>query len=59
MRDELALSRTVSRIVHLIAQKLGVYHYSVGEGEERYAVVARIDPRGYVSILSTQSSNVS
>ncbi|KAF4578596.1 hypothetical protein EYR36_000403 [Pleurotus pulmonarius] len=49
MRDELAFSRTLSpkqrRIVHLIAQKLGVYHYSVGEGEERYAVVTRIDPQ--------------
>ncbi|KAI9466036.1 hypothetical protein BJY52DRAFT_1201717 [Lactarius psammicola] len=48
MRDELAFSRTLSpkqrRIVHLVAQKLGVYHYSVGEGEERYAVVTRIDP---------------
>ncbi|KAF7338613.1 R3h domain [Mycena venus] len=36
MRDELAFSRTLSpkqrRVVHLVAQKLGVYHYSVGEG---------------------------
>ncbi|KAH9951503.1 hypothetical protein B0H21DRAFT_784121 [Amylocystis lapponica] len=50
MRDELAFSRTLSpkqrRVVHLVAQKLGVYHYSVGEGEERYAVVTRIDPAG-------------
>ena len=49
MRDELAFSRTLSpkqrRVVHLVAQKLGVYHYSVGEGEERYAVVTRIDSR--------------
>jgi len=48
MRDELAFSRTLSpkqrRVVHLIAQRLGVYHYSVGEGEERYAVVTRRDP---------------
>ncbi|EGN96149.1 hypothetical protein SERLA73DRAFT_185740 [Serpula lacrymans var. lacrymans S7.3] len=48
MRDELAFSRTLTpkqrRTVHLIAQKLGVYHYSVGEGEDRYAVVTRIDP---------------
>jgi hypothetical protein len=48
MRDELAFSRMLSpkqrRIVHLVAQKLGVYHYSIGEGEERYAVVTRIDP---------------
>ncbi|KAJ3728876.1 hypothetical protein C8R42DRAFT_279190 [Lentinula raphanica] len=49
MRDELAFSRMLSpkqrRVVHLIAQKLGVYHYSVGEGDERYAVVTRIDPQ--------------
>ncbi|KAL0947307.1 hypothetical protein HGRIS_013426 [Hohenbuehelia grisea] len=49
MRDELAFSRTLTpkqrRVVHLIAQKLGVYHYSVGEGDERYAVVTRIDPQ--------------
>ncbi|THH15596.1 hypothetical protein EW146_g4896 [Bondarzewia mesenterica] len=48
MRDELAFSRTLTpkqrRVVHLIAQKLGVYHYSIGEGEERHAVVTRIDP---------------
>jgi len=48
MRDELAFSRTLSpkqrRIVHLVAQKLGVYHYSVGEADERHAVVTRIDP---------------
>ncbi|KXN90471.1 RNA-binding post-transcriptional regulator cip2 [Leucoagaricus sp. SymC.cos] len=49
MRDELAFSRTLSpkqrRVVHLVAQKLGVFHYSVGEGDERYAVVTRIDPQ--------------
>ncbi|KAF5391942.1 hypothetical protein D9757_001683 [Collybiopsis confluens] len=48
MRDELAFSRMLTpkqrRVVHLIAQKLGVYHYSIGEGDERYAVVTRIDP---------------
>jgi RNA recognition motif-containing protein len=53
MRDELAFSRTLSpkqrRVVHLIAQKLGVYHYSVGEGEERYAVVTRIDPNRVIT----------
>lgn len=50
MRDELAFSRTLSasqrRVVHLVAQKLGVFHYSVGEGEERYAVVTRSEGRG-------------
>lgn len=49
MRDELAFSRTLSalqrRVVHLVAQKLGVYHYSVGEDDERYAVVTRSEGR--------------
>lgn len=57
MRDELAFSRTLSpkqrRVVHLIAQKLGVYHYSVGEGEERYAVVTRIDPNRVRRVITT------
>jgi len=61
MRDELAFSRTLSpkqrRVVHLIAQKLGVYHYSVGEGEERYAVVTRIDPnRVSISLFAKHCS---
>ena len=55
MRDELAFSRTLSpkqrRVVHLVAQKLGVYHYSVGEGDERYAVVTRFDPATVSSYL--------
>lgn len=57
MRDELAFSRTLSpkqrRVVHLIAQKLGVYHYSVGEGEDRYAVVTRIDPNRVCRVITT------
>lgn len=43
MRDELAFSRSLSahqrRVVHLVAQKLGMEHASVGEGTERHAVV--------------------
>ena len=56
MRDELAFSRSLSpkqrRVVHLVAQKLGVYHYSVGEGEDRYAVVTRIERENRVSCLT-------
>lgn len=48
MRDELAFARSLSpkqrRIVHLVAQKLGVFHYSVGEADDRYAVVTRNPP---------------
>ena len=60
MRDELAFSRSLSpkqrRVVHLIAQKLGVFHYSVGEGDERYAVVTRIDPQRVRTLLSLSTS---
>ena len=56
MRDELAFSRTLTpkqrRVVHLIAQRLGVYHYSIGEGDERYAVVTRIDPATVSPLLN-------
>ncbi|KAG6820784.1 hypothetical protein H0H93_011549 [Arthromyces matolae] len=49
MRDELAFSRSLTakqrRVVHLLAQKLGVYHYSIGEGDERYVVVTRLEPQ--------------
>jgi hypothetical protein len=55
MRDELAFSRSLSpkqrRTVHLLAQKLGVYHYSVGDGEDRYVVVTRIDPQRVCTLI--------
>lgn len=45
MRDELSFSRNLSplerRTVHVVAQKLGLFHYSMGEGEERYVVVTK------------------
>jgi RNA recognition motif-containing protein len=48
MRDEMAFSRSLSamerRVVHMVAKKLGLYHRSVGEGSERYAVVMRYPP---------------
>lgn len=48
MRDELAFSRSLTamerRVVHMVAKKLGLYHRSVGEGGERYAVVMRFPP---------------
>jgi len=48
MRDELAFSRSLTamerRVVHMVAKKLGLYHRSVGEGNERYAVVMRYPP---------------
>ncbi|KAJ1307896.1 hypothetical protein OPQ81_001975 [Rhizoctonia solani] len=59
MRDELAFSRTLTpkqrRVVHLVAQKLGVYHYSVGEGENRYAVVTRIERESPIQRHASQT----
>jgi RNA recognition motif-containing protein len=58
MRDELAFSRTLTpkqrRVVHLVAQKLGVYHYSVGEGENRYAVVTRMEREASVALVQKE-----
>jgi hypothetical protein len=62
MRDELAFSRALSakqrRVVHLVAQKLGVYHYSVGEGDDRYAVVTRINPEAVSSSSILHSETI-
>lgn len=45
MRDELSFSKNLStserRIVHMVSKKLGLYHYSLGEGEERHVVVTK------------------
>lgn len=36
-----SLPAALRRTVHLIAQKLGLSHYSIGEGDERHVVVTR------------------
>ncbi|KAG6833493.1 hypothetical protein H0H87_006065 [Tephrocybe sp. NHM501043] len=63
MRDELAFSRSLSpkqrRVVHLLAQKLGVYHYSIGEGDERYVVVTRLEPQRQQQQQQTQVQQTS
>lgn len=45
MRDDLAFSRNLSpeqrRTVHLVAEKLGVFHYSFGDEDDRHVVVTR------------------
>lgn len=45
MRDELSFSKSLSplerRTVHLVSQKLGMFHYSRGEGDERFVVVCK------------------
>ncbi len=52
MRDELSFSKSLSpmerRTVHLVAQKLGLYHHSLGEGEERCVIVSKNElPQGH------------
>jgi len=45
MRDELSFSKNLTtserRVVHMVSKKLGLYHYSLGEGEERHVVVTK------------------
>ena len=45
MRDELSFSKSLSpmerRTVHLVAQKLGLFHYSMGEADERCVIVSK------------------
>lgn len=52
LRDELAFSKSLTpserRMVHLVAQRLGLYHYSTGQGEDRCAIVSKVDPVGLV-----------
>ncbi|WFD30539.1 ubiquitinyl hydrolase 1 [Malassezia sp. CBS 17886] len=47
MRDELAFSKSLSaaerRVVHLVAQKLGLYHYTIGGGDDRHVLVAKAE----------------
>lgn len=69
MRDELAFSRNLSpterRTVHLVAQKLSLYHYSVGEGEDRHVIVTKheVSSAGNAGhhpgrVLRTQASTI-
>ena len=45
MRDELSFSKNLTtserRIVHMVSKKLALYHYSLGDGEERHVVVTK------------------
>ena len=47
MRDELSFSRSLSaserHVVHVVSQKLGLYHYTLGEGDERYVLVTKAE----------------
>ncbi|WFD44536.1 Peptidyl-prolyl cis-trans isomerase pin4 [Malassezia psittaci] len=45
MRDELAFSKSLTsserRTVHLVAQKLGLYHYTIGSPDDCYVIVMK------------------
>lgn len=64
MRDELAFSRNLSpqerRTVHLVAQKLNLYHYSIGEAEERHVIVTKHEVRSHAGSrpLRSQASTI-
>ncbi|KAK0545173.1 Peptidyl-prolyl cis-trans isomerase pin4 [Tilletia horrida] len=62
MRDELSFSRNLSpserRTVHLVAQRLGLYHYSMGEGDERYVIVTKNEVTQPNRSLRSQASTI-
>lgn len=47
MRDELSFSRSLSaserHVVHVVAQKLGLFHYTLGEGDDKYVLVTKTE----------------
>lgn len=56
MRDELAFSKSLTpaerRTVHLVAQKLGLYHYTIGAPDDCYVLVSKWE-RGTPTSAST------
>lgn len=47
MRDELAFSKSLTpaerRVVHLVAQKLNLFHYTVGSNDDRHVLVTKTE----------------
>lgn len=45
MRDELSFSKSLTpeerRVVHLVSEKLGLYHYTLGTGDDCYVLVTK------------------
>ncbi|CAG8598131.1 11412_t:CDS:2 [Paraglomus brasilianum] len=60
-REELAFSKTLTpsqrRTVHLIAQKLGLYDYSEGDGDEKVLRIVRKPASAAINIKQTPSRN--
>ncbi|WFD34576.1 Peptidyl-prolyl cis-trans isomerase pin4 [Malassezia cuniculi] len=53
MRDELSFSRNLSaserHVVHVVAQKLGLFHYTLGDGDDRHVIVTKAEMPQYAS----------
>lgn len=62
MRDELSFSKNLTtnerRIVHMVSKKLNLYHYSLGEGDERYVIVTKNEVNQPQRPLRSQSSTI-
>lgn len=62
MRDELSFSRNLTtnerRIVHMVSKKLNLYHYSIGESEERYVIVTKNEVNHAQRPLRSQASTI-
>ncbi|CAG8498963.1 9465_t:CDS:2 [Paraglomus occultum] len=60
-REELAFSKTLTpsqrRTVHLIAQKLGLFDYSEGDGDEKVLRIVRKPASAAINIKQTPSRN--
>ncbi|CAG8529391.1 122_t:CDS:2, partial [Diversispora eburnea] len=60
-RDELVFSKTLTpthrRTLHLIAQKLSLYHYNEGDGEDRILKIVRKPASAAINIKQTPSRN--
>ncbi|MCO5549711.1 hypothetical protein L7F22_003184 [Adiantum nelumboides] len=62
MRDELSFSKNLTtnerRIVHMVSKKLNLYHYSLGEGDERYVIVTKNEVNQPQRPLRSQASTI-
>ncbi|CAG8558954.1 26509_t:CDS:2, partial [Racocetra persica] len=58
-REELVFPKTLSsaqrRTLHLIAQKLGLYHYSEGDGDDRILRIVRKPASAAITIKTTRN----
>jgi hypothetical protein len=62
MRDELSFSKNLTgserRIVHMVSKKLGLFHYSLGESEERHVIVTKNEVEKGTKINRSPASTI-